>query len=46
MILILIDTKTGTQRTIVVPVTKREIASPATVLTHPRFAARVAGAVQ
>ena len=42
MILILIDTKTGSQRTIMVPVTKREATSPATVLTHPRFA-RVAG---
>ncbi len=41
MVLILIDTATGTQRTFLVPVKGRPRPSaPAAILTHPLFAAR------
>jgi hypothetical protein len=41
MVLILIDTETGTRRTILVPVKNLpEPGAPAAVLSHPRFAVR------
>jgi hypothetical protein len=41
MVLILIDTETGTRRTILVPIKEcPQPGAPAAILTDPRFAAR------